>query len=212
MDSDCIIPVVEGDGDVKAVPCLIHAILRNLGDRSLQVGKPKNAHGSANLKRPGGIERLVKYAWTDPKCAGVLVVMDSDDDCPVTLAKALAERVRVAGCLKPTAIVAAATEYESWFLASCQTLAGFSSDEVMLLPRNLSFSGDCDSKRGAKQWIDRQFPKGRCYKETMHQVMFTRSISHELAASRSRSFRRMLAAVDSLRKAIIAGRISEITP
>lgn len=212
MESDCIIPVVEGDGDVKAVPCLIHAILRGLNDRALHVGEAKNAHGSANLKRPGGIERFVKYAWMDPKCAGVLVVLDSDDDCPVTLAKNLAERVRCIGSLKPTAIVAAASEFESWFLASCESLAGVRSDGVMLLPRDLSFPGDCDSKRGAKQWIDRRFPKGRCYKETIHQVMFTRSICHELAASKSRSFRRMLAAVNSLRNAITDGRLSETTP
>ena len=212
MARNQIIPVVEGDGDTFAVPNLISSILRNVKDRSLIVGKPKNAHGATNLKKSNGIESFVKYAWMEPNCAGVLVILDSDDDCPVQLAESLALRIRTIGCRKPTVIVAAAKEYESWFLASCGTLTGIEHRGVTLLPKKLVFTGDPDSKRGAKEWINKQLPRNTCYKETVHQLLFTRKISHQVAATNSRSFRRMLSAIDKLREAIANGENSFVSP
>ena len=76
-----IVPIVEGYGDVQAVPIL----LRRLRDREelfqFEVGKPVRAPRSA-LGKEGILERHIQYALKQPGCEGVIVLIDADDDCP----------------------------------------------------------------------------------------------------------------------------------
>lgn len=111
MTARQIIPIVEGDGDTEAVPALANAMLKKMGGHSIYVANPKNAHGSTNLTKEGGIERFFKYACMEPACSGVIVTIDGDKQCPVTLAGNLAERIRALGIPKPAAVVVAASEY-----------------------------------------------------------------------------------------------------
>jgi hypothetical protein len=90
-----IVPIVEGDGEVTAVPVLLHRMLHERGVLELHIATPKNAHGCGNLTKVGGIERFVRYAWIEPECAAVIVIIDGDSSpCALTLAKDLAKRIR----------------------------------------------------------------------------------------------------------------------
>lgn len=80
-----IVPIVEGDGEVRAVPALLHKVMQHHQRYDLQVALPKNAHGKGALTRPGGIEQFLELAYREPGCAGVLVMLDADDDCPLEL-------------------------------------------------------------------------------------------------------------------------------
>jgi hypothetical protein len=73
-----IVPIVEGDGEITAVPVLLHRLLQECSEYHFQIAIPKNAHGCGNLSKEGGIEKFVRYAWLEPSCAAVIVIVDGD--------------------------------------------------------------------------------------------------------------------------------------
>ena len=92
--------VVEGDGESDAFPLLLRRILYEEFQRfDIAVGGKAtgvvNAHGRSNLI--SRLEELIGHALEKPDCAGILVLLDSDEDCPVALDKSLAERCRQSG-------------------------------------------------------------------------------------------------------------------
>lgn len=198
-----IVPIVEGDGEVTAVPVLLHRLLRDSNELGLQIAAPKNAHGSGNLTKDGGVERFVRYAWIEPGCAAVIIIIDGDAaDCAMTLGKSLAERIRKLRGPKPVAVVVANREYEAWFLASLPSMAGKQIAEALTLPEHLLLNVHPEKMRNVKGWITRQLPSGKSYKETEHQASMTRLIDLGLARASSRSFRRIYNAIAQLSKAI----------
>jgi len=188
-----IVPIVEGDGDAQAVPKLIAKILAHIGRYDLIPGDPKIAGGKSELTKIGGLEIYLDYAESVSNACATLVIIDADDDCPKTLAKQLANRVRTKGTRNPVAIVVANREYEAWFLASLDTIKG---------QRNIApdcvFLGDIEARRDAKGWISDQMPRGKNYRETVDQIALTQKIDIELAYQKSRSFKRLVDAVSWL--------------
>ena len=188
-----IVPIVEGPGDVAAVPELVRRILHERNDRyDIGVLRPKMAKGKGGLIRR--LEDFLGYATITDGCAAILVLLDADDDCPKELGFELAGRAGAAAVSIPTAVVCAKREYESWFLAS---------DE--------DFQGDPEEYSSAKQWLNRRFPSGLAYKETMDQVRFSATMDLDTAFESSRSFRRLCNAVDELVGCVDTGEI-KITP
>ncbi|MBI4569879.1 MAG: DUF4276 family protein [Planctomycetes bacterium] len=183
-----IVPIVEGVGEVTALPKLLHA-LREPSVRRGVVGiaAPKNAHGRENIIKEGGLEKFLGYAQGTRGCCGIMVVIDANGDCPLTLARQLSSRAKKANLPAATAIVLAKRVYETWFLASWKTIA-------VGLGSSSGFDGDVEGAQGVKDWISQQMPVGQVYKETVDQARFSSLIDPELAASRSRSFRRLVAA------------------
>ena len=74
--------------------------------------------------KPGEVERAVQFAAMQAEGGGILVILDSDDDCPARLAPDLLARTRAARPDLPSAVVLANREFESWFLAAAQSLRG----------------------------------------------------------------------------------------
>ena len=209
-----IVPIVEGPGEVEAVPALLWKLLAEQGRYDLQIETPQNAHGGGNLTRPGGIERFIQNAWTKRDCGAVLVLVDADEQCPVELAADFSRRILALGVRFPVVIVIAKCEYETWFLASLETIAGFPLDGGYGLPVGLVYSGEVEDRVGVKGWITRQFPDGRIYKETIHQSAMTKLIDPERVRQKSRSFRRLCHALEETIEAIDQGSriITPIVP
>ena len=186
-----IVPIVEGDGDMDAVPLLLRMILQHHQWFDWSVAPPKKARGLSALKRKLG--SFIRYAEKERDCSGILILLDLDDGCPRDEAFDLADRVRQLRSMTPIAVAFAHREYEAWFLASLPTIAG----SYGFLPE-LAYDGDVEGRRGVKEWLTRQMPRGQSYKETIHQVKFTSLIDLDHARLRSRSFRRLCHAVEQL--------------
>ncbi len=201
-----IVPIVEGNGEVEAVPALLSKLLAEMQRFDIYVGDIANAHGCGNLIRPGGVERFVGNACTKRDCGAILILMDADKQCPVELAMSLSERVGAMGVRLPVTIVIAKCEYEAWFLASLETIAGQEFEGRPGLPARLTYSGDVETVVGAKSWISQNLPKGRIYKETLDQLAMTRLIDTDKARERSRSFRRLCHALEEIVTAIDNGQ------
>ena len=191
-----IVPVVEGDGDVAALPELLVRILQekyNRYDVFVLQGKTAvvKTNGRQNLEKK--LDKFLRHAQNKPNCGAILILVDADIDCPVTLAQQLSQRCDQIGTKCPVQIVCAYRSYESWFLASLNTIKGQHG-----IPNTASLVNDPESVLNPKQWLGDQMPSGQAYKETTHQVPLSRAIDLDLAHRNSRSFRRLCHALEQL--------------
>ena len=178
-----IASIVEGEGEVRALPKLLHRIAAELGVMSLRTPPPDRTP-RGRLIRDGGMEAAVTAAAKRiPDAGGLLVLLDADDDCPAQYGPRLLARARVARPDKRIAVVLANREYEAWFLAAAASLAGqheFFDD--LRSPDNPEVPRDC------KGWLNNGRPKGRPYKETVDQERLTSIFDMKIARAHSNSF------------------------
>ena len=151
--------IVEGAGDVAAVPVLIRRICA-----SANVLPPIRIPKSRVLQ-PGELERAVELAVRKTTGRGaILLLIDADDDCPAEIGPRLLRCVRTARSDVYSAAVIAKSEFEAWFLAAAESIRGKRG-----LRDDLVAPADPESIRGAKEWLSRHMPAGRSYRETLDQ-------------------------------------------
>jgi hypothetical protein len=121
------------------------------------------------MLKPNGLEPIVELAARRVGRRGaVLLLLDSDDDCPAELGPQLRERILRYREDLLVGVVLAKREFEAWFLAAAASLAGSRGLASSLLPPD-----DPEAVRGAKEWLSRQMDPGRRYVETMDQPALT---------------------------------------
>ena len=213
-----IVPIVEGDGEVTAVPVLLKKLLSEIGRYDIQIAPPKNAHGRANLQKAEGLEKFVKHAWKERDCGAIVILLDAENECPVDVARDFSNRIIAMGVIHTVVIVCAARMYETWFLASLETIIGKDLNGRPGLTKEKSLPAIIESINSPKSWLNDCLPIGRAYKETQDQEPLTQLLDVSLVRERSRSFRRLcqalneaLAAIDNGSK-IVTPFFSDSTP
>ena len=199
-----LVPIVEGDGEVDAVPILLREVLAASKRSDIQVARPKNAHGRSNLVKDNGVESFIRLAWKERGCRAILILLDAEGDCAKDVASELAGRAASLGLKVPVAIVCANRQYESWFLASLPSDEA-QSDMADYFESEIRFVGNCEDVRSPKRLLTNAMPEGRIYKETLNQASLTQRLDHQMAFSASRSFQRLHHAVQQLVDAIEGG-------
>ena len=207
-----IVPVVEGDGEVTAVPALISRVLSHHSCYTHIVGSPKNAHGRGNLTVAGGLEKFVRYAARERDCGAVLVLLDSEGDCPVTLACDLAARASALQLEQPVVIVVAHCCYENWLLAGIQTIRGQELDGRPGVAVDAPDLPDPEGVASPKNWLTERMGRGRAYKETEDQVAMTRLLDVSDVYTKARSFKRLVDAVSEALNYEIPAPRGTVTP
>jgi hypothetical protein len=182
-----IASVVEGHGDVAALPLLIRRVaIECYGCYDVLVPKPHRVPRT-QMVRGDFLQRAVTMqSMRITERGGVLVVADADDDCPVELARTLAE---FAG--SEVVVAVANREFEGWFLAGIESLR-----EHRAVKDDAVYVEDPDAKRAAKEELTRLMHEP--YNEPLHQPAFASLVSIEEASRRSRSFRHFVDAVGRL--------------
>jgi hypothetical protein len=185
-------PIVEGHGDVDAVPVLLRRLLETASMFNIGVGRPIR-RSQSELHTQTGIQTAVKLALLQPECAAILFIFDSEDSCPKELAPTILEWARQVADSRPCSVVLAYREYETWFLAAIESLRGKCGiqNEAMLLT-------NYENLRGAKEALEKYMPRNRSYHETVDQVKLTVHFDLSLAYSRSRSFRKLVKSVGDI--------------
>lgn len=167
-----IVPIVEGHGEVRAVPSLLY----RLNDESpnpvrLQVNPPTRVKASQFLQFGLEFQRHVALAAAKARqstASVVLVLLDCEDECPKRLAPIIRAQLVARAQDVRFLVVLAYREYETWFLAAADSLRGHHG-----LPDDLTAPSHPELIRNAKGWIGHQLhPQG--YDEIMHQLAFTR--------------------------------------
>ena len=105
-------------------------------------------HPSGSIRKAGGLERAIQTIAIKHPYHAILVVIDCDDDCPAVLGVELQARAHIARPDLITSVVLAHREYETWFLAAAESLAGKRRLPAELIaPLGLSSLFDLDVAR-----------------------------------------------------------------
>ena len=172
-----IVTIVEGHGEVEAVPVLLRRMAQRVSPESaLDLARPIRVPRN-KVVRAGELERAIGLA---AKGAGedgcILLLLDANGDCPADLATRLLERAIAARSDRKIRVVLAKMEYEAWFLAAAASLAGRSGIDEAIAPPNHP-----EAIRDTKGWLSARMPRGQPYRETLHQASFSAAFDLDLA-------------------------------
>ncbi len=226
---------VEGEGDRKAAPILVKKVLTELNawdvvalDRALpwQVGDL----GAITKEDGRHWVRFLRAASKQSNLGGVLLLLDGDAKsirrepfCAARFASRLAEESRAAGggSQFSVACVFARQEFESWFVACADRLAGQRLSDgregLAIDTASPPIEPDIEAEhiRDAKKWLSQRMAGG--YKETRDQgLLAEQAIAHfdAIRARPMKSFLRFERAVGELVLAIRSERhtVSPVWP
>jgi len=207
-----LVLLVEGEGDVAAVPCLVGEMLSQLPE-SLQGqlfldNAPMKIGGIHQItgRRQGDLQRHLGNANKRSKLGAVLLVLDGDTDrveskpfCVAENARIIAQRASVAGAgtIFSFAAVFLRQEFESLLISVANQLPGLKQDAV--LP-----SEPEEAPKDAKGWLHNNLADG--YNSTQQQVELTRAIQDWGPVASMRSFPRLEHALTELANALEGDR------
>ena len=181
-----IAAIVEGDGEVEAVPVLIRRIGQEMSPLSPPTVLRPIRVGRQRILKAGELERYVGLAAVRAGDGGcILILLDANGDCPAEVGPLVRQRARAAGPGCRIEAVLAKGEYESWLIAAAESVAGARG----ILP-DTSTPEDPESIRGAKEWLRSQM-RGSSYRPTADQAALTARFDMALARRRSPSFDKM---------------------
>jgi hypothetical protein len=178
---DVIFPIVEGHGEVPAVPELLRRLaFEEFGNYGLRVPRPfRLPRGKivAENELEKAVELGVRKLAEEGGRGGIFVLLDADDDCPATLGPTLLRRAATVRADISSSVVVARSEYESWFLASANSLRGRNAIRQDATP-----PANPELIRDAKGFMERElFLPGAKYSETVDQVSLTAAMNFDEA-------------------------------
>ncbi len=194
-----LLPIVEGHGEIPAVPILIRKILAAQEIHDVQP-LPAWRHGEyPSVTKKFDNIFLAAIKENSP----ILWVMDFDSKefaCPVEEAQRLLARAEELRPGWPIKIAFLVKEYETLFLIDETATRKVFPD----IPAKKSFPEHPENIRGAKEWLSIARPSpGSAYKETVHQAKITAHLNLDLLRTRSPDFAHLERAVLELARADI---------
>ena len=197
-----IVSIVEGHGELDAVPILLRRIAEaeELPAGAVDVCTLIRVNRRKIVKEME-LERVVEVAAQRAGADGrILILLDADADCPAQLAPDLLRRARAARGDRAIRVVLAKIEYEAWFLTAVDSIAKQLGIEAAVPPQ------EPESVRGAKEWLSKRMPAGQSYRPTRHQAELTKTFNME-AARRAPSFDKLWRDVTDLLKPAAAAPV-----
>jgi hypothetical protein len=170
-----IFSIVEGRGEVEAVPVLVRRIAAENGLYNIKIQAAYFPKGS--LVRGHELGRAMNLAALHVgRAGGVLIFVDTDDDDPTVLGPQLLAQATFSRPDIPCKVILAKREYEAWFLAAAESLRGRRG-----LSMGLEAPEDPERIRDAKSWLTRHMSKDAPYSPTLHQAALTETFDFSLA-------------------------------
>lgn len=174
--------IVEGHGESDAVSNLLYRLQDYLGLTQRTWARPSRGK---NLLKREGLHQYSEAVRARGDAEALVVLVDDEDGCPKTDGPEMASWLRALSLPFPAAVVLAFREYESLFLPCIpvmagQTLKGAAGQELPGLVSGARWVGDYEAKRGVKEWLTSQMPRGRSYKPTVDQLPMTRMVDFNL--------------------------------
>jgi hypothetical protein len=170
-----IATIVEGHGDVVAVPILIRRLIEASGvpvsmQRPIRLPRGK-------LVKKDEFQRVIELAARATSVEDrILVLFDSDEDCAARLAPQLRAWAAQARSDRRVHVVLAVREFEAWFLAAAGSLAGQRG-----LAADVGPPADPEAVADAKGWLSGRMRTR--YSETIDQPAF--AATFDLVAART---------------------------
>ncbi len=187
-----LVCVVEGHGEVDAIPVLCHRVLNHLGVTgwfvdNAPIRQPRSSLVDASRpgpRRPGRDEGILRAATLvrSRRAQAALLLCDEDDDCAAAWGPDASARMRK--MFNNSLAVMAVREYETWLLLAREdsALEGASIRQP-------------EKVRDAKKSLSLLVPG---YLPTTHQLRETRGVDVGFLRSRSRSFDKFVRSIERL--------------
>jgi hypothetical protein len=194
MSDYFVAPIVEGHGEVQAVPILLQRLFQDIRkDGVLRVNPPIRVKAGSFLNDVayfrGYLELAARKARQQPS-GSVLILLDCEDDCPAEVGSRIAQQaVRLRSDI-PVTVALAYREYETWLIAAARSLRG-----VCGLPGDLEPPAKPESIRDAKGWLSEK--TATTYNEPNHQPLLTQKFAFDEAGSVA-SFQRLYRKLSAL--------------
>ncbi|MFD2357341.1 DUF4276 family protein [Nonomuraea ferruginea] len=190
-----IVTLVEGDGEVQALPVLLRRLVAEIApDLCVDVPRPWRVSRNSLISK-GGIESEIDQGYRSartplPGCSYSSTPMTT---VPPNSAPRLLGRAQDARPDLRSAVVLANREFEAWFLASASSLrncAGMAAD--------LEVPADPEQPRGCKEWLSHRRTDNRPYSPTKHQTSLAAQFDLRLARANATSFDKLWRDVEFL--------------
>ena len=169
MKPPLIVPIVEGHGEVEALPLLIRRAFDRFCPNVIPaINPPTRVKAASFLQDREYFHKYIALAAAKAAQGGglVLVLLDCEDDCPATLGPRLLANAEAVRADIKYLIVLAHREYETWFLTAAESLRGYIG-----LSAQLTTPTDPEAIRGAKEWLGRHMSAR--YDPIIHQARMT---------------------------------------
>ncbi len=184
-------PIVEGHGEDGAIRPLLHRIWYELlGGEQIDVLRPLRKPQGALLQEAGlkaavdAAKIKLDHRPADNLHKLVLILIDSEGECPGKLAPQLLTWERAARSDADIACVMPHPMFETWIVAAASSIAGVNG-----LPKPLQTPQDPEGHGLGKGWLKKQLP--RKYSETIDQPRFVAKIDLALSGRNSPSFEKL---------------------
>jgi hypothetical protein len=181
--------IVEGRGEMDAVPILIRRIAKDLGvSPQPRIVTILASRGDFTERGHSKVVDLVKAARESiGEGGGLLILFDSDStiggECPAMAGPRVLRWATGAAPGVPICVVVAHHEYEAWFLAGASGLAG-----VATLPPQLKPPANPENAGDAKHWLTNHMTGRESYSPARLQALLTEKFNLREARSRADSF------------------------
>ena len=170
--------IVEGHGEQDAVLNLLTRLWSDLGLGPLTWAEPIRGK---NLVQRSGVEKSCELIRRKRDPELLVLLRDDEDGCPKVDGPAIASWLRELALPFPSAVVLAYREFESLFLPCVDRMAG----KPLVGQANITcpglrpdahFEGNLEAKRGVKEWLSTQMPRGTSYKPAVDQLPLMRLV------------------------------------
>lgn len=188
-------PIVEGHGEVAAVPVLLRRMVEEARAWETDIGKPIRRRRS-QLVQKTDLQKTVRLALLQPGCDAILILFDGDRDCPAELGPMVHRWAEEVSAGVPCEVVMPHREYEAWFLAAIESLRGHRGIRADADPHP-----EPENPRGAKEHLENRMRSGASYIETTDQAAFSAKFSMAAAHDQCRSFRKLTRSFGALLRA-----------
>ncbi len=191
-----IVAIVEGHGEEAALRPLLNNIIASTESLVYPtIMAPFRKSWGSLVNRADELEQCAEIVLREGGPGSrLLVLLDADGSCPAELGPKLFERLIHRFPNQPVSVNVADREYESWFVASAESIAEHvGTNSTFAVPDNI------EEIQNPKMWLELNVLNRR-YKETADQASFSSRINVPIARRRSRSFDRFCSELQRLLK------------
>lgn len=189
-----LVCIVEGGGEVRAVPLAIRRIADELlGRHDVQVEHPIRVRRDRFLNRPEERRRALYLAAAKAgNDGGILVLLDADRDCAAEIAQGVLASAAIEIAHVRCRCILAVREFESWFIAAAHSLRGARG-----LSADLDAPTHSEDIQDAKGWLAIRRTPAR-YISTIDQPAFAARFDLAQAQQGAPSFEKFVRDVRAL--------------
>jgi hypothetical protein len=188
-------PLVEGYGEVEALPVLLRRLQAAAQQYGFQIVRPFRRKRS-ELTTEGSVRRSVRLALGTPDCAGIIILFDSDEEPACIIGPDVQRWAQAEAGPIPCQAVAVTREYEAWFISAIESLRGISG-----ISPGASSHPAPETVRDAKGALEACMLPRSFYSPTVDQATLTAHLELAEVHRRCRSFRKMVKAFGVLAQA-----------